>query len=116
MTSQRERTIFLIKLMSDAALQASDYVHGMNQNTFDLDQKTQDAVIMKLLVIGELATKVMAEDPAFVQDHALIPWMQMKGMRNRMAHGYFELDQVVVWDTVKNPLPDLIFQLEQIKN
>lgn len=111
MTSQSERTALHLELMRHAAHQASEYVQGINQKAFDLDHKTQDAVIMKLLVIGELATKIMTEDPVFVQGHPLIPWTQMKGMRNRMAHGYFELDQAVVWDTVKNALPDLIVQL-----
>lgn len=115
MTSQHERTALHIELMRQATLQALNYVHGMSQSSFDLDHKTQDAVIMKLLVIGELATKVMAEDAAFVEKYAFIPWVQMKGMRNRMAHGYFELDQAVVWDTVKNALPDLIAQLNEIK-
>ena len=115
MTSQHERTALHVELMRQAALQALNYVHGMTQNSFDLDHKTQDAVVMKLLVIGELATKVMTEDPAFVESHTFIPWVQMKGMRNRMAHGYFELDQTVVWDTVTNALPDLIAQLDQIK-
>lgn len=114
MTSQRERTESHIELMKQAAQQAADYVRGINQETFNLDHKTQDAVIMKLLVIGELATKIMGEDTAFVQEHSMVPWAQMKGMRNRMAHGYFELDQAVVWDTVKNALPDLIVRLDQI--
>ncbi|MEN9901974.1 MAG: hypothetical protein RL651_638 [Pseudomonadota bacterium] len=115
MTSQHERTALHVELMKQAALQALSYVQGMTQQSFDLDHKTQDAVVMKLLVIGELATKVMAEDPPFVERHTFIPWVQMKGMRNRMAHGYFELDQAVVWDTVTNALPDLITQLDQIK-
>lgn len=37
----------------------------------------------------------------------------MKGMRNRIAHGYFEIDFEIVWDTVRTSLPDLIVRLEQ---
>jgi hypothetical protein len=36
-----------------------------------------------------------------------IPWAQMRGMRNRMAHGYFDIDLNIVWDTLQSSLPDL---------
>lgn len=111
MTTQQERTALHVDLMRQAACQAAEYVLGMDQVAFDQDLKTQDAVIMKLLVIGELAAKVLEEDAAFTQASPDVPWLKMKGMRNRMAHGYFELDHAVVWDTVKNAVPELIASL-----
>ena len=44
-----------------------------------------------------------------------IPWRSMKGMRNRIAHGYFDTDLNVVWDTVQTSVPDLVQQLAGIK-
>jgi uncharacterized protein with HEPN domain len=49
-----------------------------------------------------------------VTDHPSVPWHQMKGMRNRMAHGYFDLDLDVVWDTIKTAIPDLEAKLSSI--
>lgn len=46
--------------------------------------------------------------------HPTIPWSQMNGMRNRMAHGYFELDLDIVWDTVRTAIPDLETNLRSI--
>ena len=112
--SQQERTSLHVDLMRKAAQQAAEYVLGMDQVAFEQDPKTQDAVIMKLLVVGELAAKVLDEDATFAKTAPGVPWLKMKGMRNRMAHGYFELDLSVVWDTVKNAVPELIKALGKI--
>jgi len=44
----------------------------------------------------------------FLDLHTDIPWRSMKGMRNRIAHGYFEINLDVVWDTVQTALPQLL--------
>ena len=62
---------------------------------------------MSLIVIGEAATKVMDGYVEFTQAHADVPWRSMRGMRNRIAHGYFQLDLEVVWLTVQTALSDL---------
>jgi uncharacterized protein with HEPN domain len=54
------------------------------------DKRTQQAVIMSLIVIGEAAKKVMDGYVEFTQAHADVPWRSMRNMRNRMAHGYFD--------------------------
>ncbi len=114
MTTQQERTSLHVDLMRHAARQAQEYVLGLDQAAFEQDPKTLDAVIMKLLVIGELASKILEEDAPFAKDSPDVPWLKMKGMRNRMAHGYFELDHAVVWDTVKNAVPELIAALDKL--
>lgn len=43
-----------------------------------------------------------------------IPWQQMRGMRNRLAHGYFDINLNVVWDTLQSALPDLQTKLAAI--
>ena len=115
MTTQRERTQLHVDLMRQSARQAIEYVLGIDRIAFERDPKTLDAVIMKLLVIGELAAKVLEDDASFAQANPDVPWLKMKGMRNRMAHGYFELDHEVVWDTVKNAVPELIEALDKVQ-
>lgn len=73
--------------MLAAARQIADYVSGMPKEGFLADNKTCDAVVVKLLVIGELAARLIDAKSHYVVDHPSIPWHQMKGMRNRMAHG-----------------------------
>ena len=55
----------------------------------------------------------MDKHSQFVADHSEIPWRGMRGMRNRVTHGYFDIDINVVWDTTKTALPDLVLQLER---
>lgn len=114
MTVKQDRQSDYVQRMLSATTQARSYTEGMAKADFMDDPKTQDAVIMKLLVIGELAAQLLDEHSEFVGNHPEIPWHQMKGMRNRMAHGYFELNLDVVWDTVQLALPDLEENLRPI--
>lgn len=50
---------------------------------------------------------------AFAEQHPEVPWRAMRGMRNRIAHGYFEINLEVVWDTVQIALPDLLERLRK---
>ena len=62
-------------------------------------------------IIGEAAGKISAE---FRNGHQEIPWGDMIGMRNRMAHAYFDIDPAVLWSTVSQDIPDLIVKLESV--
>ncbi len=87
----------------------------MAKTDFLEDKRTQRAVIMSLIIIGEAATKVMDSDPGFAQTHSAVPWRSMRGMRNRIAHGYFDINLDVVWETVQTALPDLLRQLPAVR-
>lgn len=67
---------------------------------------------MSLIILGEAATKVMDGYATFTQAHPEIPWRNMRGMRNRIAHGYFEINLDTVWETVQTALPELLRQLQ----
>jgi uncharacterized protein with HEPN domain len=94
-----------------AASDACSYVAEMNKEDFLADKRTQQAVIMSLVIIGEAATKIMDGYSGFTESHSSVPWRSMRGMRNRIAHGYFDINLDVVWDTVKTALPELLPQL-----
>jgi hypothetical protein len=47
---------------------------------------------MSLIIIGEAVTKVMDRYAEFAQAHGQVPWRNMRGMRNRIAHGYFDIN------------------------
>ena len=97
--------------MRQAIADAQSFTEGMAQPDFEQDKRTQQAVVMSLIVLGEAATKVMDKYPEFAAQHAVIPWHNMRGMRNRIAHGYFDIDLGVVWDTLQTALPALKVQL-----
>ena len=97
--------------MEQAATDACSFVEGLSKEEFLVDKRTQQAVIMSLIIIGEAATKVMDRHPQFVSEHPEVLWRNMRGMRNRIAHGYFDINLDVVWDTVETALPALLRQL-----
>ncbi len=75
--------------MRQAPTDARSFVDGMKKEDFLADKRTQQAVIMSLVIIGEVATKVLDRYPDFADRHPTIPWRNIRGMRNRIAHGYF---------------------------
>jgi uncharacterized protein with HEPN domain len=66
-----------------------------------------DAVVRNLEIIGEAARNVRNADVDFVVRHANIPWAAMSAMRNRITHGYFDINLSIVWQTVRADLPGL---------
>lgn len=100
--------------MRQAAADAMTFAEGMSRDDFLADKRTQQAVIMSLIVLGEAATKVMDRHPEFASAHTQVPWRNMRGMRNRIAHGYFDIDLDVVWDTVQNALLPLRVALKEM--
>ena len=100
--------------MRQAIADAQSFTDGMALADFGQDKRTQQAVVMSLIVLGEAATKVMDQYPTFAQQHKQIPWRSMRGMRNRIAHGYFDINLEVVWDTVQTALPALKSQLDAL--
>ncbi|MHC8328915.1 HepT-like ribonuclease domain-containing protein [Pseudomonas sp. LB1P83] len=94
--------------MRQAAGDALIFVEGLSKEEFFEDKRTQQAVIMSLIIIGEAATKVMDGYSDFARENSQVPWRSMRGMRNRIAHGYFDINLEVVWDTVQTALPELL--------
>jgi uncharacterized protein with HEPN domain len=99
----------------EAAQQACSYSEGLSIKDFLADKRTQQAVILNLVIIGEAATKLLKDYGEFLDQHPDVPWRSMKGMRNRIAHGYFDIDLDVVWETVQTALPQLIERLPAIR-
>ena len=106
-----DRLATYLQQMQQAASDACVFVEGLHKQDFLEDKKTQQAAVMSLMILGESATKLMDQYPDFVAVNAQIPGRSMRGMRNRIAHGYFEIDLDVFWDTVQTSLPGLITQL-----
>ena len=111
---KKVRILDLLQHMLDATRLARSYVDSFSRQQFVEDTRTQQAVILNLLVIGEAATRMANEHSEFVARNHAIPWQNIRGMRNRMAHGYFEIDLNIVWDTVQNSLPELEVQIRTL--
>jgi uncharacterized protein with HEPN domain len=87
-----------------------DYTSGLTLETFLADRKTQDAVVRNLEIIGQ-ALKDYGID-TLMEKRPDMPWRQITGMRNVLAHEYLGVDMVMIWDTVQLHLNDLQQVLE----
>lgn len=101
--------------MLEAARLACSFVDDISKNDFLADKRTQQAVILNIVIIGEAATKLLQNYGEFLEKHPELPWRNMKGMRNRVAHGYFDINLDMVWETVQTALPLLLERLPAIR-
>ena len=90
------------------------YVAAEDRDGFLQDEKTQDAVIRNIEIIGEAARNVERVAPEYAAAHPEIPWPVIYAMRNRVSHGYFEVDLDLVWQTVQTDLPVLENQVRTL--
>ncbi len=100
--------------MHECCQHALEYVQELQREDFYEDRRTQQAVMMNLMVIGEISAKLIIFFPDFITAHSEIPWNSIRGMRNRIAHGYFDLDLDVVWDTLQIAIPQLRDNLQKL--
>ena len=108
MSKARRDRDFLLDI-EDAIGRIINYTAGMNWEGYLRDNKTQDAVVRNLEVIGE-ATKSLSIN--FREQHPDIPWRDMAGTRDRLTHNYFGVNQEIVWQIIEQDLPGLTSQIE----
>ena len=97
----------LLGQMLNATRQAQEFVEGLSREDFLADKRTQQAVTLNLIIVGEAASRLMDRHPELVVAQPEIEWRSIRGMRNRIAHGYYDIDMDVVWETVQKALPEL---------
>src|SRR3990172_657730 len=95
----------------DSAREAMAFVEGRSRSDLDADHMLSLALVRLLEVIGEAARGMSRE---FREAHPEVAWSKMAGMRDRLIHGYFDVNLDVVWKTVADDLPLLLVQLEKI--
>jgi uncharacterized protein with HEPN domain len=103
------------RLYADDIIQACGkvrrFISGMNYDSFIADERTCDAVIRNIEIIGEAAKKIPDEARAMAPE---IPWRLVTDMRNLLAHGYFSVSLLVVWDTATTQIEPLEAALGRI--
>ena len=91
--------------MHQAAMKARDFVQDLSKKEFVEDERTQYAVLRCLEIIGEAGRNVSQERQQQLGD---LPWSGVRGLRNRIAHEYFNINLDIVWSIVSDELADLI--------
>ena len=93
---------FLVEDIWESIEKIERYTEGLTQDDFQSDEKTTDAVVRNLEIIGEAAGRL----PQYFTDrHLEIEWVKIIGLRNRIVHEYFGVDLKIIWQILKKDLP-----------
>jgi uncharacterized protein with HEPN domain len=103
----RDEAQYLVDML-DSASRIQRHIQGVSYKEFPADETLQDAILWRLIVIGEAGKKISA---AMRQSLPQIPFDNITRMRDRLAHVYRRIDYDIVWDTATNGISDLITHL-----
>ncbi len=81
-----------------------EYTKGMSLEGFSTDQKSVDAVVRNLEIMGEAANRLPDE---FKESHSEIEWFKIVGLRHRIVHEYFGVDLEIIWRILQKDLHEL---------
>jgi len=95
--------------IKEAIKRICNYTNKISYAKFLKDEKTQDAVVRNLQIIGEAAKNISI---SFKEKHTDIEWKNIAGLRDKVVHCYFGVNWDIVWDVVKNKLPVLYRNLK----
>jgi uncharacterized protein with HEPN domain len=101
----------LVKHILDSANKLIFFTDGKSRKDLDNDEKLSLAIIRLFEIMGEAANSISEE---FQEAHQNIPWEKLISMRNRLIHGYFDINYDIVWNTVKQDIPPIVSILEKI--
>jgi uncharacterized protein with HEPN domain len=109
--SRKRRDREYLADLAEAVQRIVAYTGELTYEEFLADRKTQDAVLRNLQVMGEAVKKLSAP---VKQMHPHLPWKQMAGMRDKVVHDYFGINDDIVWALAKKELPVLLPSLTAI--
>ena len=107
--SPRDWRLFVDDML-EAITKINRYTAGADFEGFSQDERTIDAVVRNLEIIGEAAHRIPEDVKAESHD---IDWKAINGLRNRIVHEYFGLSLSVIWEIIQRDLPDLNRELRQ---
>jgi len=107
---QRDDTIRILHIL-EAARKAMGFVENRTRDDLDKEEMLAISLIHLLEIVGEAANSVSND---FREQHPHIPWKKMIELRNRLIHGYFDINLDIVWDTILEDIPPLVADLEKI--
>lgn len=97
--------------MLEALSRIERYARGMDEDVFVADDRSVDAVVRNLEIIGEAAHRVPVE---VQQRHSEIPWSHLTEIRHILVHEYHSVDSALIWATVRNDIPDIAAPLRAL--
>ena len=95
----------------EAILRIGAYTDSLTYNDFSNDTKTQDAVVRNLEILGEAVKNISKE---LKQKYPQVHWKDLAGLRDKLIHHYFGVNLDIVWNVLRQELPSVLLELENI--
>lgn len=106
MSDDRAIAVERLEHMVQAADTIAMYV-ARGRAVYDTDAAVRDAILFRIVVIGEAAKAVVHRDPALANDLSEVEWSALARMRDRVTHQYWAVDDQIVWDTAVEDIPEV---------
>ena len=103
----------IIKKVYSYCIKINNFIEGYDYRTFANDDKTAYSCSFALGQIGELANKLSDE---FKYKNSQLPWKKMTALRHRIVHGYDSVEMDLLWDIVKDNVPELQKYIQSMLN
>ncbi len=97
--------------MRDHAREALQFVTGKNREDLDENRMLNLSLVRLLEIIGEASSRVTESTK---KSHPEIPWQQISGLRNRLIHGYNQVDLDILWNILQDDIPVLLANIEKV--
>jgi uncharacterized protein with HEPN domain len=110
-TPDYNESLVRIRHMLDFAQKAVKFTRGKSRDDLDSNEMLALATIHLIEMLGEASRNISTE---IERSYPEVPWEQISGTRNRLAHGYIDVDLDIIWTIITCDLPPLIKQLKRI--
>ena len=96
---------FYVQDMLEFGERVLSYTWGLDEEAFVADERTYDATLRNIQLMGEAATHIPSNVRESCPD---IPWRAIVGVRNRLAHSYLSISDSIIWSLIQDAIPDLL--------
>ena len=111
MSKKHKTPLLFVMDILESIEKIEKYRKAMTYDEFIKDDKTKDAVVRNLEIIGEAANSI---PESIREQYPEIPWRSVTDMRNKLIHEYFGVSYLIVWETIEQDLPLMKEKMEEI--
>lgn len=110
MDNVKDDLYYVSKIKTDLVF-IIEHTKGMTKEDLEENEVLLDSIMFRIIQIAENNSKLSS---GFQEQHPGVPWLAIKGMRNRIVHQYGSVDLAIVYDVVVNGIPEMYRKLESL--